>query len=178
MRTIPWGEMCFSAIVAGLLGLWLAFCLTGFPGSYAAPADCRILDIELTKQAQNAQAGNVCRVVIHLNERVKYHVQRTDGGVRVELACHGAAPEVLERRLSNALVRNLWVRSCEEGRMTVGLDLGTSRVRVTNRVEATKDWAIVIELEKRPVPGDLPSPEELAPGQTIARRAASFAPLT
>ena len=170
MRRIEWEELCFFLVVIGLIALWVFVQVSGFPRRTDKPANCRILDIVLEPSPDLPADGRTCRVVIRLNECVDYRMRRDEDGhqVRLELPCARMAEGVADAALSNELVRDVWVRPCQKGRLTVGLNLDSRHIRVSSPLlRVGEHWEIVIEL-KRPSLHDVPLPAAVPEGLRMA----------
>jgi hypothetical protein len=159
------GQIAFIVAFLLLLGCWLVVQHAGFRARIQNRNACQLLDVELLPRQSETPAGKVCRVVIRIDERVRYTIRKPeeDAEFLIDLPHTQAAPGLVETLPSNELVQRIWLDSSGGRVLTVGLDLSSPDVRVADLSSSGLNGVREINLELRgpetlpPVPAKAPT---------------------
>jgi len=136
------------ALVA-LLGASMFFLANALETPRAAESANRLIDIQLSTRLDPEAERSIYRVVIRTDRRAAYDIlpPNDDSALLVRLPAVEAPRDLLRRPLSNALVRNVWIKPEADGLLIIRFDLASDHVQIRDHPESSGDWAIVIDLE-------------------------------
>jgi hypothetical protein len=143
------GQITFIVMFFLLLGCWIAVQHAGYQSKIGDRNECQLLDVKILPRQSETLAGKVCRVVIRIDEQVRYSIRESHekSALLIDLPHTQAAPGLLENLPSSDLVQRIWLDPSGNRMLTVGLDLSSPDVRVADLSSSGQEGVREINLE-------------------------------